>query len=416
MNNPRMLRIQLMIFAVVAAVAITYTAFSVLGVTLGDKTYTVTVDLTTAGGVFEGSQVTYRGVPVGEVSDITATRTGVVLRLSMRDSVRIPSTATAHVHDLSVAGEQYLDLTAAKGSSQNLHDGCNIPLSRTSTPVPFSEVLYDLQRWLGSLDPDDVRTLSRELGIAFVGTGPELAQILVSSTSLVEQLSKAQPAFLHLLDNSEVLLGTAADHAEGLAQFSRSVKALSGTLRASTPATTRLLRQSADSAELIDAIVENNASAAAVLMGNLATFSAIQVANLPGLKSLLVVIPELGRLLPMVVRNGELQTSTLFDYGSPVCTTGVPLTSPLSGTRTPVKNVTCHRGGARATAADLHTGATSARPSGGGAFQVGGIDPSGTAVTAGGDPVTLGWNGGQSAALGDNAWQSLLDPTSEGAP
>jgi phospholipid/cholesterol/gamma-HCH transport system substrate-binding protein len=415
-NSRRMLRIQLTIFAVIAAVALSYTAFSVLGVSLGSTTYTVTVNLPTAGGVFEGSEVTYRGVHAGEVSEIVTTRTGVVLRLTLRDDVKIPDSATATVHDLSVAGEQYVDLSAAEDSAEHLHDRSSIPASRTSTPVPFSNVLYDLQRWVGGLDPDDLRTLSRELGIAFTDTGPELRQILASSSSLVEQLSEAQPAFLHLLENSSVLLRTAAAHTGDLARFSRSLRALSVTVRASTPTVTRLLHQGADSAELIDTIIEDNASAAAVLMGNLATFSAIQVANVPGLKALLVAIPELGRRLPMVVRDGELQAGALFDYGSPVCTTGVPLTSPLSGTRTPVKKVTCRRGVARTTAPDLQSGATSARSTGTGAAQVGGIDPSGTALTADGTAVTFGWNGGQEAALGEDAWQSLLDPTSGGAP
>ncbi len=64
-----------------------------------------------SGGIFTNAEVTYRGVPVGRVGDLTLTQDGVSVALMIDDSApQIPASAKAVVANRSAIGEQYVDL------------------------------------------------------------------------------------------------------------------------------------------------------------------------------------------------------------------------------------------------------------------------------------------------------------------
>ncbi|MBN9618572.1 MAG: hypothetical protein J0H43_02390, partial [Actinobacteria bacterium] len=155
--------------------------------------------------------------------------------------------------------------------------------------------------------------------------------------------------------------------------------------------------------------------AISVLLGNLATLSTIQVVRLPGLRSLLVAVPEFGQLAPSIVKNGALSVAASLNIGQPVCPSGVPLTSPISGTRSPIYASNC-------TTGQLARGAVNApRPGSSGSTEstrrltdgteVGVYDPStGVVSTSAGQLLRLGSTGGQAEILGANSWETLLMP------
>lgn len=73
--------------------------------------YVVRMDLPETGGLFPGSDVTYRGVSVGRVGDLHLTGDGVRADLHIDDSApRIPAASQAVVANLSAVGEEYVDL------------------------------------------------------------------------------------------------------------------------------------------------------------------------------------------------------------------------------------------------------------------------------------------------------------------
>ena len=157
---------------------------------LTGKPYSMTVELDNAGGIFEGSEVAYRGVGVGRVSSIDLHSDGVTITLDIDSGTDVPDNATAHIYDLSAVGEQYVDLEPPKRpSSTFLKSGSVIPRERTTTPLQTATVLYDLERFVSSINPVDVQIIGREGALAFQGAGGQLRSILVDTTKIVEQLS-----------------------------------------------------------------------------------------------------------------------------------------------------------------------------------------------------------------------------------
>lgn len=408
---------QLVIFAAISVLVIGYAVFGLLHVRISGRPFTVTVKLHTAGGIFDGAEVAYRGVQVGKVSSVDLHTNGVTVKLAIDDGTKVPDNSIAHVYDLSAVGEQYVDLEPpAQPSTTYLRGGSQIPAERTTTPIETATVLYDLEQFVDSINAKDLEIIGREGALAFSGTGPQLKAILQDTTDIVNQLSTSEDSMLRLLDNSAVLLHGAAAHAGAFDRFTASLKSLTTVLAAKTPTIDKFLNDSVPTTRIVNSIIAENGSSISTLLANLASFSQIQVARVPGLRSLLVAVPEFGRLAPAVVHDGVLLGAANINADQQLCNTGVPLSSPISATKSRVFAARCGtnlaRGAANAPrpgggASSSSLGASALTTPGG--TQVGTYDPqTGLVSTSDGSLVRLGVNGGQTELFGGNSWQALL--------
>ena len=419
--NRRTVLAQLAVFGVISIAIVAYTVFDLLGVRLTDRPFSVTMELPTGGGIFRGAEVAYRGVAVGRVSAVKLGSDQVTLTLRIDDGTKIPSNSTAHIYDLSAVGEQYVDLvppavpTVSTSPAGYLHAGSVIPASQTTTPLRISTVLYDIESFVAGLNPRDLQVLGTEGATAFAGTGPQLKSILADTTTILGQLAQTRDATARLLANSAMLLHGAAAHSGDFDTFARSLDQLTATLATSTPTIETFLREGAPTTVLVNQLIRDNGSAISVLFGNLATLSGIQVARVPGLKALLLAVPQFGRLAPQIVNGNALSGVLNLDATQPLCPTGVPLSNPLSGSRTPLQSVNCTGlpRGARNAPQPSGAVATSALPAAqltpAGTTQVGAYDPATGLVTGtDGGTVQLGTSGGQAQYLGNESWTALL--------
>ena len=99
MYLPRRVAIQIAVFIVGTLIAVSVMAFHYMGLPnylFGGGHYRVTLHLPTAGGLYAGGNVTYRGVEVGRVESVQLTDSGVdaVLSLNSETSVSRPSART----------------------------------------------------------------------------------------------------------------------------------------------------------------------------------------------------------------------------------------------------------------------------------------------------------------------------------
>jgi phospholipid/cholesterol/gamma-HCH transport system substrate-binding protein len=404
--NRRTVLAQLAVFAVIAVLIVGYTLFDLLGVHVTNQPFTMTVQLPTGGGIFDGAEVSYRGVQVGRVRGVHLETSQVTVKLAIDHGKNIPDNAVAHVYDLSAVGEQYIDLVPTGPSSTYLHSGSVIPAERTTTPLQTATVLYDLERFVDSVNPADVRIIGTEGAAAFSGIGPQMKALLDDATSIISQLAATTGPAIDLIHQAATILHGAAAHSAEFAVFANAANQLTSTLASSTPTLSTFLQQSPGTVAIIDSVVKDNGSAIVVLLGNLATLGQIQVARIPGLKSLLVAVPEFGTLAPTIVSNGALLAAGDLNYTSPDCPTGVPLSNPISGTRTAVRPVSC-------TVVNQARGAANAPRPGGSTTasvaSISGYDPNtGLSAAPDGSAVQLGSTGGQAELLGPNSWQALL--------
>src|SRR5262245_66581945 len=150
-------RIQLVVFAVIAVLVISYTAvrYANLGRVVGLRGYYVVhLELATGGGIFPQANVTYRGVSVGRVGALRLTPTGVEADLNINNSAPpIPADLQASVADLSAVGEQYVNLRPATSAGPYLTQGSVIPRHDTTLPLPVTSLLTSVNDLATSVPP-----------------------------------------------------------------------------------------------------------------------------------------------------------------------------------------------------------------------------------------------------------------------
>ena len=132
----RFVRTQLMIFTIASIVGVAMMVFAYLQVPtlLGIGRITVKMELPATGGLYQFSNVTYRGVQVGKVTVGRADRQGAEATMSLDTSPKIPADLHAEVRSMSAVGEQYVDLLPRTDSGPYLENGSVIAMADTTIP------------------------------------------------------------------------------------------------------------------------------------------------------------------------------------------------------------------------------------------------------------------------------------------
>lgn len=309
------------LFALVGVLCLGYVMFSVVGSQTFKGSYRVVVRMPVTGGLFPGSQVTYRGVPIGTVSSIDITGDGIAANLEIHDSVQIPTATKAVVADRSPAGEQYIDMEPTGSGPPYLREGSVIALADTVRPPSLAELLKAVTVFSNSVDLNQLQTVFHELSVAFAGTGPALGALIDHSSDLVTQLESVTPQTIDLLRSAGVLLDTQVAHNDDLRSFATSLRQLSDTIRADDPKTARLVEAALEATRAVAPVLLNDSHDIGTLLANLVTTGKIAVARLPGLKALVIALPSGLRALATSV-HGDHVLFKLIDQPGTFCAYG----------------------------------------------------------------------------------------------
>ena len=231
----RAIKIRLLAFLVLSAVGIVYVAGSYLGIVdrvLG-RGFTVHATLPGSGGLFVGSEATYRGVKVGKVSGMHVIASGVRVDVALEDGTRIPKSAAVYVHNLSAVGEQYLDFEPASKAGPYAAQGDTFAGDASSLPESTDDLITSMNGLVGSLDANELSTAVSELGTMFRGTADPLSRIVDSTTRLVAEAQASQQPTIDLLETGQTVLRTQQANADNIRGFARDLAAFTGSLKGS---------------------------------------------------------------------------------------------------------------------------------------------------------------------------------------
>jgi phospholipid/cholesterol/gamma-HCH transport system substrate-binding protein len=333
-------RLQLLALAIVTVLGVGYVSVRYLGAgaLLGAGPYPVTLQLTDSGGIFTGADVTYRGVSVGRVTALRLTSQGVEAQLEItRDAPPIPADLNAVVSNLSVIGEQFVDLRPLRADGPTLTAGSVIPASRTRIPVEISELIANLDDFIRSVPLRSLRTVVDELGTAFTGTGPELERLLESSDAFTRDAIAALPQTLTLIRDGRVVLQTQNERASAIVSFSHDLALLAEQLRSSDPDLRRLITTAPQFADQTSALIRESGTQIGQLLADLLTVSRVVLPRQGPLRHLLSVYPVVigGTDSSVVPDDGFTHLGLVLNLFDPyACVQGYEGTIRRSGTDT----------------------------------------------------------------------------------
>ena len=311
---PRMIAL-----AIVVLLGVYYIAFDVMQYRVSSQPFSVTVHMSSAGGLYSGADVTYRGVQVGKVTALDLGPTEVSVKLGIDAGQQIPDNGPVRVKELSALGEQYLDLQPKSPSGPRLHSGSVIPASRVVLSTPIGTTLVDLNKMLRGINPQDLQTDEHFLASAFVGTGPDLRTIVVTGQRLFNALVAAQPQTVNLVVDGQTDLRTLEATDGDLATFAQGLASVTRQLRHSNTDLQALIRNSQKAEQQLNPFLAADSTQIADLVVNLGVDAQVTAEHSQDTRALFALLPVVSQDLASVVGNGVVHGELAFNTADPVC-------------------------------------------------------------------------------------------------
>lgn len=320
------IRIQLILFVIIAAVGVTYLGVNYVGLDryIRDNGIEAKLELPEAGGIFANAEVTYRGVPVGRVGSLDLTSDGVVARLDIdEDAPPIPADVAAVVANRSAIGEQYVDLRPDSEDGPYLEDGSVIVGSEASLPPKVDNLLRNSRNFFESVPTDDLRTVVDELYDLTRDSHDPLRKLLETSGDLAITADKNFAATSSLIDSSATVLATQEASAQSIRAFSSNLRLFSTTLKSSDRDLSRLLAVAPDAAEEIDALFTRVGQPLGVVLGNLISTARVFGTNSKGVRSVMIQLPKVIDVGYNAIGPDGLRVALVNNFYAPLpCTAG----------------------------------------------------------------------------------------------
>ena len=335
MRLSRRIRIQLVIFTIVALTALTVMGLGYAklpSMLFGIGRYQVTVELPQSAGLYARGNVTFLGGEVGKVEDVRLTDTGAEAILSLKADQRIPGNVKAEVHSQSAVGEQYLALVPqGNGGAPALKAGDVIPVDRTSVPPDINELLGATNRGLLAIPGDNLKTTIDESYVAFGGLGPEIGRIVRGSTALAIDARQNLDDLTNLIDGAAPVLDTQTDSSDAVNAWAAHLASITRQLKDNDSGVRGILKKGPDAAEQIRQLFDKLNPTLPVVLANLVSVNQVGITYRDGLEQLLVLLPQgAGIMQAAGVANKDSKTPYKGAFLSfnlnvnvpPPCTTG----------------------------------------------------------------------------------------------
>ena len=217
-----------MLFGIVTIIAVLALGWYYLRIpTLaGIGQYTLNADLPRSGGLYETSNVTYRGTQIGKVIAVEPTEEGARATMSIDDRYKIPVDASANVRSVSAVGEQYLDLVS---DGRLLDSTSSRGQTITKSTVPTRGRSGDRRRrptvWR-CCPKEKIDSLLDETREAVGGLGPALQRLVDSTTNIAGDFKDNLAPVNDIIANSAPILDSQVQSGDAIAQWSRNLNNL----------------------------------------------------------------------------------------------------------------------------------------------------------------------------------------------
>ncbi|HNM83551.1 MAG TPA: MlaD family protein [Mycobacterium sp.] len=296
MHLNRQARIQLVIFTVIALIALTVMGLRYMKLPaklFGIGHYVVAMELPRAGGLYAGGNVTYRGSEVGRVQAVRLTKSGVIADLALKSGIDIPRDLRAEVHSQSAIGEQYVELLPRNATSPPLRNGDVIALKDTSVPQDINSVLDAVKTGLQAIPRDNLKTVIDESYTAVGGLGAELSTIVDGTTRLSIDARDNLDPLLALIDNAKPVMESQVRTSDAISAWASQVATVTKELKEHDTAVAGILRNGGPALDEARQLVERLQPTVPILMANLVSVGQVGLAYNNDIEQILVMLPQI---------------------------------------------------------------------------------------------------------------------------
>jgi phospholipid/cholesterol/gamma-HCH transport system substrate-binding protein len=288
----RGVHVKLGLFVVLALLGTSYLGATYVGFNPFRDGYQVTVSLPESGGLFVNSEVTLRGVQVGEVTALDVTPDGVEVTAEIEpDAPPIPADARPTVRNRSTIGEQYLDL---RGSDTDvvLTAGDHLTGGSESQPQDLAEMLQTARDFTGSVPSDALDTVIDEGYDLSQGAGDDVSRLVRTSLEFQRAADANFLVSASLIRNADRVLQTQEEASESIVAYSNDMALFAETLADSDADLRTLIANTPGATEQLSLLIRDVGRPLGTLMSNLVSTATIFGVNSGGVEDTMIHLPE----------------------------------------------------------------------------------------------------------------------------
>lgn len=238
----------LVTFFVVGGLFFFWATTSLIKLDAVNHPYKVKADFSNAVGLLPGSEVDYLGVTYGTVSAVERVEGGVRVTMKVDSSKKIPANSSANIFRKSALGEQYIEFDPPPGYTNGgpyYAKDTVIPMSRTTVPLEFSELLKSASRLVSAIPPQAVDTLVHEAAIGVNGRTDSLRGLADAGDKLSQMLLQRTAVLDRLATNNTRLTRVFTEHSGSFSQSVSDLRNIAESLKNARGDTTILLQRGA---------------------------------------------------------------------------------------------------------------------------------------------------------------------------
>src|SRR5246500_2305357 len=286
------IRRQLILFGILTVISILVLGIYYLQVPslVGIGRYTLKADLPASGGLYPTSNVTYRGITIGKVTDVQPTEHGAQATMSIDSRYKVPADAVANVHSVSAVGEQYLDLVSSGNSSQTLSPGQTI--TKGTVPAEIGPALDTANRGLAVLPKEKIGQLLDETAQSVGGLGPALQRLVDSTQAIVGDFKTNITNVNDIIQNSGPVLESQVNSSSAIERWARNLNTLAAQAAANDQHVKSILSQAAPSADQLNSVFSDVRDSLPQTLANLEVVFDLLKRYHTGVEQVLVFLPQ----------------------------------------------------------------------------------------------------------------------------
>src|ERR1700758_5200804 len=257
---------------------------------MGVGRYPLKAELPASGGLYPTSNVTYRGITIGKVTDVEPTEHGAEATMSIDSHYKIPIDATANVHSVSAVGEQYLDLVSTGNPGKFLSEGQTI--TKGTVPSEIGPALDTAYRGLAVLPKEKIGQLLDETAQSVGGLGPALQRLVDSTQAIVGDFKTNITNVNDLIQNSGPILQSQVDSSSAIERWARNLNTLAAQSAENDQHVKSILTQAAPTADQVNDVFSDVRESLPQVLANLEVVFEMLKRYHTGLEQALVFLPQ----------------------------------------------------------------------------------------------------------------------------
>ncbi|WP_234799868.1 MlaD family protein [Mycobacteroides abscessus] len=182
-----------------------------LGVRVGLPTNrtNISMQVPDVNGLVAGSNVLFRGVPIGKVQRVKASPVGATVDFYLDSAYQIPIDSQVRLDNLSALGETYIGITPRVESGPVLRDGQQLATEAVTLPPSISELATNLVHLLNQLDRDQLNRILEVADTALPDVNAVLPNLSRASLLLKSTITSMPGSGQQVLSNFQSLLRNA---------------------------------------------------------------------------------------------------------------------------------------------------------------------------------------------------------------